>query len=38
MPDELAPDDRIAGHADSLHGDLEELADDVDLPMGSGSR
>ena len=37
-PDELAPDDRIAGHADSLAGDTEELADDVDLPAGSGRR
>jgi multicomponent Na+:H+ antiporter subunit C len=37
-PDELAPEDRIAGHADSLPGDLEELADDVDLPAGSGTR
>jgi len=37
-PDELAPDDRIAGHADSLPADLEELADDVDLPTGSGTR
>src|SRR5919107_564624 len=36
--DELAPDDRAAGHADSLHGDVEELADDIDLPAGSGSR
>ncbi|SFP15728.1 multicomponent Na+:H+ antiporter subunit C [Geodermatophilus dictyosporus] len=34
-PDDLAPDDRIAGHADSLAGDAEELADDVDLPAGS---
>ena len=37
-PDELAPEDRPAGHADSLHGDVEELADDVDLPAGSGRR
>ncbi|MGY1694800.1 MULTISPECIES: Na(+)/H(+) antiporter subunit C [unclassified Geodermatophilus] len=37
-PDELAPDDRIAGHADSLHEDVEGIADDVDLPAGSGRR
>ena len=37
-PDDLAPEDRAAGHADSLHEDLEELADDVDLPTGSGTR
>ncbi len=37
-PDDLAPDDRIAGHADSLAGDAEELADDVDLPAGSAGR
>jgi multicomponent Na+:H+ antiporter subunit C len=41
-PDELAPDDRPAGHADSLStrhphgaGPAEEaLVDDVDLPLG----
>jgi multicomponent Na+:H+ antiporter subunit C len=39
-PDDLAPDERIAGHADSLPAeDDEELpADDVDLPTGAGSR
>jgi multicomponent Na+:H+ antiporter subunit C len=37
-PDELAPDDRIAGHADSLAAEAEDLADDVDLPAGSGRR
>jgi multicomponent Na+:H+ antiporter subunit C len=38
-PDDLAPDDRIAGHADSLPGSYEDLpADDVDLPAGAGSR
>ena len=37
-PDDLDPADRAAGHADSLHGDVEELADDVDLPAGSGGR
>jgi multicomponent Na+:H+ antiporter subunit C len=39
-PDELSPEDRIAGHADSLHtpeGD-DLLADDVDLPAGTGAR
>ena len=48
-PDDLAPEDRPAGHADSLserrlHGDgrdpdapgAEELADDIDLPLGGG--
>ncbi len=37
-PDQLAPEDRAAMHADSRAGDLEELADDVDLPAGSGAR
>ena len=39
-PDDLAPEDRAAGHADSLHGvDGDEVAaDDVDLPAGTGSR
>ncbi len=45
-PDELAPEDRPAGHADSLTGDVEELmerhfagipSDDVDLPPTRGS-
>jgi multicomponent Na+:H+ antiporter subunit C len=32
-PDDLLPDDRPAGHADSLHGPPDELfADDVELP------
>ena len=35
-PDDLAPDDRIAGHADSLHDDRQGTpADDVDLPAGA---
>jgi multicomponent Na+:H+ antiporter subunit C len=39
-PDDLAPDDRPAGHADSLSPrrrptvEPEVLADDVDLPLG----
>ena len=37
-PDDLAPEDRAAMHADSRAGVLEELADDVDLPAGSGAR
>ena len=37
-PDDLAPEDRAAMHADSRAADLEELADDVDLPAGSGTR
>ena len=36
-PDDLAPEDRAAMHADSLPADLEELADDVDVPAGRGS-
>ena len=36
-PDDLAPEDRAAMHADSLTADLEELADDVDLPAGRGA-
>jgi multicomponent Na+:H+ antiporter subunit C len=34
-PDELAPEDRPAGHADSLtrHRRTEAIADDVDLPL-----
>ena len=34
-PDELAPEDRPAGHADSLtrHRRSEVVADDVDLPL-----
>jgi multicomponent Na+:H+ antiporter subunit C len=36
-PDDLAPEDRAAMHADSLTADLEELADDVDLPAGRGT-
>jgi multicomponent Na+:H+ antiporter subunit C len=36
-PDDLAPEDRAAMHADSLPADLEELADDVDLPAGRGA-
>ena len=42
-PDDLLPDDRPAGHADSLHdrrphraGPAEALADDVDLPLRGG--
>ncbi|MGY1621374.1 Na(+)/H(+) antiporter subunit C [Geodermatophilus sp. SYSU D00965] len=35
-PDDLAPDDRIAGHADSLHDERRGTpADDVDLPAGA---
>jgi multicomponent Na+:H+ antiporter subunit C len=36
-PDDLAPGDRPAGHADSLHTpeNAEDIADDIDLPMGS---
>ena len=37
-PDDLAPEDRAAMHADSRAGVLEELADDVDLPAGSGTQ
>ncbi len=37
-PDDLAPEDRAAMHADSRAGVLEALADDVDLPAGSGTR
>ncbi|MGY1635597.1 Na(+)/H(+) antiporter subunit C [Geodermatophilus sp. SYSU D00742] len=39
-PDDLAPEDRAAGHADSLHvPDVEDVpADDVDLPAGTGAR
>ncbi|HEV3498622.1 MAG TPA: NADH-quinone oxidoreductase subunit K, partial [Actinomycetes bacterium] len=36
-PDDLAPADRPAAHADSLparRDEAEELADDVDLPLG----
>jgi multicomponent Na+:H+ antiporter subunit C len=36
-PDDLAPEDRAAMHADSLPADLEELADDVDVPAGRGA-
>ena len=41
-PDDLAPEDRAAMHADSVRADpvpadLEELADDVDLPAGRGA-
>jgi multicomponent Na+:H+ antiporter subunit C len=45
-PDELAPEDRPAGHADSLPEDVETLldrhragipADDVDLPPAGGT-
>jgi multicomponent Na+:H+ antiporter subunit C len=46
-PDELAPEDRPAGHADSMQSDRETEAllgrrypgipsDDVDLPAASG--
>ncbi|MGX5656823.1 Na(+)/H(+) antiporter subunit C [Geodermatophilus nigrescens] len=35
-PDDLAPEDRAAMHADSLPADVEELADDVDVPAGRG--
>jgi multicomponent Na+:H+ antiporter subunit C len=36
-PDDLAPGDRPAGHADSLHTveDAEDVADDIDLPAGA---
>jgi multicomponent Na+:H+ antiporter subunit C len=39
-PDELAPDDRPAGHADSLtrRRQSETAADDVDLPLAGGHR
>ncbi|SDC41121.1 multicomponent Na+:H+ antiporter subunit C [Geodermatophilus telluris] len=37
-PDDLDPQDRAAGHADSLAADPEDLADDVDVPAGSGTR
>jgi multicomponent Na+:H+ antiporter subunit C len=39
-PDDLAPDDRPAAHADSLHGPLdpEDLADDVQLLRRRSSR
>jgi multicomponent Na+:H+ antiporter subunit C len=39
-PDDLAPDDRPAAHADSLHGpvDPEDLADDVQLLRRRSSR
>jgi multicomponent Na+:H+ antiporter subunit C len=39
-PDELAPEDRPAGHADSLtrHRPPEAVADDVDLPLTGGRR
>ena len=37
-PDDLDPEDRAAGHADSLAGDRDDLVDDVDLPAGSGAR
>jgi multicomponent Na+:H+ antiporter subunit C len=36
-PDDLAPEDRAAMHADSMPADLEELADDVDVPAGRGA-
>jgi multicomponent Na+:H+ antiporter subunit C len=36
-PDDLAPEDRAAMHADSLPADLEEIADDVDVPAGRGA-
>ncbi|SFT34855.1 multisubunit sodium/proton antiporter, MrpC subunit (TC 2.A.63.1) [Geodermatophilus amargosae] len=36
-PDDLAPEDRAAMHADSLRADLEEIADDVDVPAGRGA-
>jgi len=35
-PDDLAPEDRPAGHADSLHAPAAEAADDVDLPLPGG--
>jgi multicomponent Na+:H+ antiporter subunit C len=40
-PDELAPEDRPAGHADSLtrrRSPEVTAADDVDLPLAGGSR
>ncbi len=39
-PDELAPEDRPAGHADSLSRRRapEVAADDVDLPLAGGPR
>jgi multicomponent Na+:H+ antiporter subunit C len=41
-PDELAPEDRPAGHADSLGRrrpvDVPDVADDVDLPLSGSSR
>jgi multicomponent Na+:H+ antiporter subunit C len=39
-PDELAPDDRPAGHADSLtrRRQPEAVADDIDLPLAGGPR
>ncbi|MGY1802858.1 Na(+)/H(+) antiporter subunit C [Blastococcus sp. SYSU D00922] len=39
-PDDLAPEDRPAGHADSLtrHRRSEVLADDVDLPLDEVTR
>jgi multicomponent Na+:H+ antiporter subunit C len=39
-PDELAPEDQPAGHADSLtrHRSPEAVADDVDLPLAGGRR
>ncbi|MFD2091598.1 Na(+)/H(+) antiporter subunit C [Blastococcus deserti] len=39
-PDELAPEDRPAAHADSLRRRplTERAADDVDLPIAGGSR
>jgi multicomponent Na+:H+ antiporter subunit C len=41
-PDELAPEDRPAGHADSLGRrrpvDVPDVSDDVDLPLSGSSR
>jgi multicomponent Na+:H+ antiporter subunit C len=37
-PDDLDPEDRAAGSADSLPRSLGELVDDVDLPAGRGTR
>jgi multicomponent Na+:H+ antiporter subunit C len=38
-PDELSPEDRPAGHADSLtRRSPEPAADDVDLPLAGGHR